>query len=300
MTVEHGEILDAEFLGRLRALFLKLRKRRQLKKKGSELAPHAGSTREFKDHRHYVAGDDFRSVDWRLYARLERLFIRIYEEIQEYHVHVVLDRSASMGEPWPMKRLLAQKLAVALSYLALASQHRVSLVTIGRDARRELPPLKGQGHIHDVLRAVAALEFGGTTALNGSLRTFKPGRDRRGVVFVISDLYGSSSDDSREAVRHALRWPAETHIVHVIDPRERAPGLEGEHELVDVETGEMKRMWLTSRDAATYSRRFDEFVSGIRSTCMKHTIDYVTWTTEGSFEDLFLELLTRGSALTEW
>ena len=91
-----ADLFDADFLGRLRTLFFKLRKRRQLAKKGLQSSPAAGITREFKDYRHYTPGDDFRTIDWRLYARLERMFIRIFEEVQEYHVHILVDRSGSM------------------------------------------------------------------------------------------------------------------------------------------------------------------------------------------------------------
>ena len=90
------EIFDADFLDRLRAMALRLRKRKQLRKKGMQQTPATGYTREFKDFRSYTQNDDFRSIDWRLYARLDRLFIRLYEEIQEFHVHVVVDTSASM------------------------------------------------------------------------------------------------------------------------------------------------------------------------------------------------------------
>ncbi len=104
-TSPKEELFDAEFLDRLRALFLRLRKRKQLRRKGLQNTPATGFTREFKDFRHYTPKDDFRAIDWRLYARLDRLFIRLYEEIQEFHVHIVIDTSASMVEPFPEKRL---------------------------------------------------------------------------------------------------------------------------------------------------------------------------------------------------
>ncbi|MEO0414467.1 MAG: DUF58 domain-containing protein, partial [Verrucomicrobiota bacterium] len=100
MTAQGEELFDAEFLDRLRALFLSLRKRKQLRKKGIQNTPATGFTREFKDFRHYTPNDDYRAIDWRLYARLERLFIRLYEEIQEFHIHVVVDTSASMSQPF--------------------------------------------------------------------------------------------------------------------------------------------------------------------------------------------------------
>src|ERR1700742_263472 len=93
------ELFDVKFLERMRALTLTLRKRRTLMRRGMQNTPATGFTREFKDYRHYTARDDFRAIDWLLYARLEKLFVRLYEEVQELHVHIVVDTSASMAYP---------------------------------------------------------------------------------------------------------------------------------------------------------------------------------------------------------
>ena len=169
------QLFDADFLDRLRTLFFKLRKRRRLQHKGVQSSPVSGFTREFKDHRHYSPGDDYRAIDWRLFARLDKTFIRVFEEVQEFHVHILLDRSQSMIEPCRPKGVLAMRLTVALAYLGLVNGHRVSLMTLADGVRRELPPLKGQGHIHDVLARLANLQFGATDPGPSLLKQF-PGR----------------------------------------------------------------------------------------------------------------------------
>ena len=295
--VSRAELFDAKFLGRLRALFFKLRKRRQLKRKGIQNTPAAGFTREFKDRRHYAPGDDFRNIDWHVFARFERMFVRIFEEVQEFHIHILLDRSRSMLEPHPEKRITALRLVVALAYLGLVSQHRVSILSLADDARREMPPLKGQGHIHAVLEHLGRMEFGGVTDFIASLRQFRPGRDRRGIVFIVSDLLGRSPERSGEALKSALSWPAETHVIHILHPEELDPGLKGELQLVDVETEELRRMWLTEREMARYASAFREFIEDLERSCMRRQINYMTWTTDQPFEDMFLEILSRGSAL---
>lgn len=292
------ELFDARFLQRLRSLFFKLRRRRQLQRRGNQATPAAGFTREFKDHRSYTPGDDFRAIDWRLLARLGKPFIRIFEEVQEFHVHLLVDRSRSMVEPYPEKRTAALRLAVALAYLALLSQHRVSILSLADGLRRETRPLKGQGHIHVLLDQLAGLEFGGATDLVGGLRQFRPSRDRRGLVFLISDLFGHSPETATESLLQATRWPAETHVIHVLHPQEARPDLEGEIRLVDVETGEARRCWLTRREVARYVEAFAAFQEDVRRFCMQRRIDYFPWNTDQPFEDTFLELLGRGSALT--
>ncbi|MFP4055441.1 MAG: DUF58 domain-containing protein [Candidatus Brocadiia bacterium] len=294
---DDGELFDPEFLSRLRALFFKLRKRRALRRKGSQSTPSAGFTREFKDHRHYTPGDDYRSIDWRLFARHEQMFVRIFEEVQEFHIHILLDRSGSMVEPHGEKRVTAVRLAIALAYLGLISEHRVSVLTLSDGTRRELPPLKGQGHIHAVLRRMSELDFGGTTDLVASLRQFRPSRDRRGVVFLISDLFGRAPQRAEEALRHALSWPAETHAIHVVHPAELRPRLEGEVELIDVETGRSRRMWLTQRELEGYRRAAETYIEALHRSCMRRQINYLAWSTEQPFEEMFLSLLSRGSAL---
>ena len=271
------QLFDANFLERLRMLFFKLRKRRHLQRKGVQSSPSSGFTREFKDHRHYVPGDDYRAIDWRLYAAgLNKTFIRVFEEVQEFHVHILLDRSQSMIEPHPRKSVLAMRLAVALAYLGLVNGHRVSLLTLADGVRREMPPLKGPGHIHEVLALLSGLQFGGTSNLEASLTQFRPGRDRRGIVFFISDLLGREPETVESTIKRAAGWPAETHVIQILDPQEIRPDLEGEIRLIDVETGEMRRIWLTRRELETYRREFQNWVERDRSA-FACVINSITW-----------------------
>lgn len=296
-SVETEELFDAQFLDRLRAMFLRLRKRKQLKKKGLQSTPATGFTREFKDYRQYTPDDDYRSIDWRLYARLGRLFIRLYEEVQEFHIHVVIDSSASMAHPFHEKRLSALRLAVALSYLGLISHHRVSVYAMKEQVIDALPPLKGQGNIQRVIEFLSKLEFGGTTHLRQCFREFKPSRQRYGIIFVLSDMFGQDITSAEKALLHASSWPGETHVIHILHPWERKPDMEGEIQLVDVETDEVRKLWFTKRDLKRYTETFEAYLESVERACLTRQIDYMQWDTDGSFEDLFLNLLSRGSAL---
>lgn len=302
------ELLDPAFLGRLRTLFVKLRRRRRLRRQGVQQAPTAGHTREFKDHRHYASGDDYRSIDWRLYARLDRLFVRVFEEIQELHVHVLVDASASMAEPHREKRRDAARLAVALGYLALSSGHRLSLHTLragvaaggpgdGGSIHRELPPLKGQGHVLSLLRHAAALPFGGVVDLGRALRSFRPGADRRGVAFLVSDAYGDDPFRAGEALRTLRSWPLEAHLIRVHHPAEAAPELTGELRLEDVESGDAKRLWMTRDDLVRYRTLYAGFAEEVARTCASIEVGHSSWSTAEPFEDQFLSLLERSGAL---
>lgn len=291
------ELFDPKFLDRLRAMFLRLRKRKRLKKKGLQSTPATGYTREFKDYRAYTPDDDYRSIDWRLYARLEKLFVRLYEEVQEFHVHIVVDASASMAKPFNEKRLSALRLAVALGYLGLISHHRVSLYSMRDRVVDSLPPLKGQGNIQRIIDYLSKLEFGGATQLRQCFREFRPTRQRYGIIFVLSDLYGQDMQSAKEAIRHAVGWPGEIHMIHIFHPWERTPDLEGEIQLIDVETSETRKLWFTKRELKRYVETFEAYLKDVERECVSRQIDYMQWSSDGSFEDLFLNLLSRGSAL---
>lgn len=290
-------LLDPAFLDRLRALTLRLRKRRQLKRKGLQATPATGFTREFKDFRHYTPHDDYRAIDWRLYARLGRLFIRLYEEVQEFHVHILLDTSESMRTPFAEKERTAKQLAVALGAVGLLGQHRVTLSTMNDRVVTTLPPLKGQVNLRRLAAHVAGLSFSGRTDLEKCFDDFRPSRQRYGIIFVISDFFGADLTAAPRALARIGVWPGETHLIQVFHPRERQPGLEGEIELIDVETGEARRLWLSKRDSQRCEEAFERFTAALAREALARQADFQPWPTGVDFEEQFLSLLSRGSAL---
>ncbi|MBL9115055.1 MAG: DUF58 domain-containing protein [Verrucomicrobiaceae bacterium] len=296
-TLEREDLFDTAFLERLRMLALRLRKRRELMKRGSQSTPATGFTREFKDYRHYTPKEDYRAIDWRLYARLGKLFVRLYEETQELNLHILLDTSASMAKPHPEKRKQALRFAVALAYLGLTGQQRVNLHTMCDTVKQELPPLRGQGHMEKIMNALMRVNFGGVTDLERCFNDFNPGRQRYGVIFVISDFYGRDPETTPQAVTRASVWPGESHFVQIFHPQEREPDLDGEVELAEVETGERRRFWLTKRDVARYTEAFDAFAEATAASCASRQIDFVQCRSDDPFEERFLELLMRGALL---
>ncbi|GEP42859.1 DUF58 domain-containing protein [Brevifollis gellanilyticus] len=296
-AIAREELFDAAFLDRLRSLALRLRKRRALSRRGSQSTPSTGFTREFKDYRHYTPREDYRAIDWRLYARLDKLFVRLYEETQELNLHLLVDTSGSMAEPYSTKRTQALRFAVALAYLGLAGQQRVSLYSMSDTIRQELPPLRGQGNIEKIIQTASRLKFGGFTDLQRSFAEFHPTRQRYGVIFVISDFFGRDVSTAAESIKRAAAWPGECHFLQILHPEERVPTLEGEVELDEVETGERRRFWLTRRDVQRYTDTFDAFCDELSRECAAHRIDFMQCGAEEPFEQRFLDLLNRGSAL---
>ncbi|MDP1587586.1 MAG: DUF58 domain-containing protein [Prosthecobacter sp.] len=296
-TLEREDLFDASFLDRLRVLALRLRKRRQLMRRGAQSSPATGFTREFKDYRHYTPREDYRAIDWRLYARLDKLFVRLYEETQELNLHILLDTSASMAQPFPEKRRQALRFAVALAYLALSAQQRVSVYSMSDTVHQELPPLRGQGNIEKVIQAVSKLKFDGLTNMKRCFEEYRPSKQRYGIIFVISDFFGQEIGSATEAVSRVSAWPGENHFLQIIHPEERQPELEGELELAEVETGERRRFWLTKKDVQRYVETFDAFSENLARECASHRVDFLQISSNEAFEERFLDLLVRGSAL---
>lgn len=297
MNADDGDLLDPAFIARLRVLALLVRRRRRQRKQGPVQTSAAGHTREFKDRRHYSRGDDFRSIDWRAFARLDRLYVRVFEEVQEYHVHLLVDRSASMADPYRAKRRDALRLAMALGYMALTGGHRLSLHTLGDGCRRELPPLKGPGHVHGLAERLRGLTFDGPGDLGNSLARFAGGGDARGLVFLISDCLGRSPEEALPALKQMRAWPAETHVVQVLDPAEAAPTQDGELRLECVESGAVRRLWLTRDDLARYRLAFAAWRDGLARACSGWEVDHMPWDTSKPFEEQFTAWLERGCAL---
>jgi len=295
--LSRDDLFDAAFLDRLRMLALRLRKRRQLMRRGAQSTTATGFTREFKDYRHYTPGEDYRGIDWRLYARLDKLFVRLYEETQELNLHILVDTSGSMATPFEDKRKQALRFAVALAYLGLSGQQRVSLYSMSDGIKTELPPLRGQGNIEKIIQAVLRFSFGGLTDLVKCFEDFHPSRQRFGVIFVISDFYGRDVNTAAEAVSRASAWPGESHFLQVMHPGERQPDIEGEVELAEVETGERRRFWITKKEVQRYTEAYDAFVDNLEKTCVSRQIDFIQARTDEPFEERFLELLSRGASL---
>jgi uncharacterized protein (DUF58 family) len=211
---------------------------------------------------------------------------------------LVIDTSGSMAAPYPEKRRQALRFAVALAYLGLAGHQRVSLYSMSDTVHMELPPLRGQGNIEKVIQAATRLKFDGLTDLQRGFEEFRPSRQRYGVIFVISDFFGRDVNSAQEAVSRAAAWPGECHFLQILHPDERQPNLEGEVELADVESGERRRFWLTRRDVQRYTDTFDAFCDTLARECASHRIDFMQCGAQEPFEQRFLDLLNRGSALT--
>ena len=226
-------MLDPSFLSRLEKRALRSRARAAGARQGGHTSQRRGQSLEFADHREYVPGDDIRHLDWHLYARLDTLFVKLFEAREDRTVQIVLDRSASMaGSKWEA----ARKAAAAVAWASLCSLDRVQLFVADRGLKAEGRPARGRGAIHRIFRYLQGTGTAGRTdllAVSRGLPTARAGA----ITILISDLWDPAGID--EALARLAHRGGELHVLHVIDRRELDPShLQGDLTLVDAETGE--------------------------------------------------------------
>ena len=247
---------------------------------GLHRSPYHGFSVEFADHREYVPGDDIKHVDWRLYARSDRYYIKEYEEETNLRCTMLLDVSESMkyGSGAVTKKDYGCYLAASLAYLLLQQQDSVGLATFDNELRRLIPPKSTSGHLRVLLEEMEKTGAERKTRMDRVFHDVAERIDRRGMVVVISDLF----DDPERVMmglRHFRHNKHEVIVFHILDQYELEfpfddmtlfEGLE--------ETGELVTEPRSLRD--TYLDEVNGFVSRMKKGCRKYGVDYVQLSTE--------------------
>jgi uncharacterized protein (DUF58 family) len=284
-------LLDAAFLQKLDRLVLRTRKRASGVRGGERRSRRRGQSQEFADHRPYVAGDDLRFLDWHLYARLDTLWVKLFEEETDRTVQVLLDCSASMeGE----KLDYARKVGAAMAWVALGRSDRVAVGGLSDHLAHYSPPRRGRKSAHGVFHSLEAVQPGGRTDPDAALAAW-PRHRGGGVALLFTDfLY---EDGYERALRRLLSRGDELHVFHVLSPSEIRPPLEGDLTLIDRETGESLKVSMTPQLKERYTRRVLEWSDGIEATCRRLGCTYSRLITHVPLEDLILHDLRRRGVL---
>jgi len=289
---EDQDLFDEAFQKKLESLALVSRRVFGGRTRAERRSRTAGSGVEFADYRTYYPGDDYRQVDWNVYGRIDRLMLRLHEQEEDLSVYVLLDCSASMAFGAPRKLDFAKKLTAALAYVALAHLDRVSITALRETTGERLAPTRGKNHIFTVLEFLRPLQARGRTNLADAVGAFVAQNRRRGVVLLVSDLYDPSGFE--QAVRRLRYGRFDTHVLHVIDPSDAAPGLAGDIDLVDAETGEVRQITLTPQLLRRYEQAYQHHCARIAALCVKQQVGLFSLDTQTPPEEAMLRLLRRG------
>jgi len=318
-TVE--QLLGAELVARLDRLDLLSRKMLAGTLPGERRSKRRGRSVEFDDFRDYVAGDDLRHIDWNIYARLDRLFIKLFREEEDLALNIVIDVSPSMDVGQPGKLLYAHQLAFALSYIGLVNQNRVSIATFApatsrRPLLKQLAPLRGRVSVHRVggfliesLKQARDSGPGGGSdpqdVFTSAMRMVATTSARRGVCLVLSDFLmpGSFEQGLMYLGAAAMAGTADAYCVQVLSPQELDPskaresGLYGDLRLTDAETSGGVEVTVTPDSITAYRVRFNAYRESLTRACAKRGIAHLVVPTDTAIDELILKTLRRGGLL---
>jgi uncharacterized protein (DUF58 family) len=285
-------VFDEAFLRQLERLMLVTRSAVRGGLKGVRRSVKRGQSVEFTDYRDYALGDDLRSLDWNVYARLEKLFIKLFIEEEDVTVHILLDASASMQGGSADKLVFAKRAAAALAYVGLASYDRVTISVLqGRVARR-LPSVRGTGRVFQMLADLSGVRPApGPTDLAAAARHYAAQLTQRGPLILISDLFDPNVD---RAISELAGTRCEVALLHTLSPEELDPPLEGDLRLVDAETSQGVDITADLGTLDEYRARLGAWQAHLETVSTKRRVSYVPTPTTLPLADLvFAELRRR-------
>src|SRR3954471_7731282 len=181
-------LLEPKFLARLEQLELVSRKIFVGRMKGERLSKRKGQSVEFADYRNYVVGDDLRFLDWSLYGRLDKLFIRLFLEEEDLHVYLLIDNSLSMDFGTPSKLRFAKQIAAALGFVGLVNNDRVIVEAFNNRLVQSSAPMRGRKSLWRLLEFLDKVEPAGPSDLARSLKAFSLKASGKGIVVLLSDF----------------------------------------------------------------------------------------------------------------
>jgi len=298
MPTDYRQYLNPETVSKLKGMELRARMVVEGFIAGMHKSPYHGFSVEFAEHRQYMPGDNIRDIDWKVYAKRDRFYIKQYEEETNLKAYLLLDCSASMAYrsgSRVMKLDYARLLAAALSYMMLRQRDAVGLVAFDEKIRRYVPPRSKYGHLHVLLSEIAGQTPSNTTDVANTLHEMAERIKRRGLVIVLSDLL-DEADQIISALKHFRYNKHEVIVFHILDPRERDFAFPREAIFKDMETGE-ELTTLPYQIKKDYAQAVRGFADEIASACRQANIDYHPIDTATPFDKALYAFLAKRERL---
>jgi uncharacterized protein (DUF58 family) len=300
-------LLTPELLRRLEQFQLLAARRAKSSSKGERRSRARGQSVEFADYRTYVHGDDFRYLDWNLYGRLEKLFLKLYEEERELPVRIFLDASESMTFGEPRKFHFARQVAAAIGYVALSGFDRVSVIPFpdlaneaNTDPGARIAELAARGALRSVRGKKSAIQFfqnlgtltaAGPANLNEALRRGALEARQAGVAVVLSDFLDPAGYES--GLTALVGRGFQVDLVQILAPDELSPSTFGDLRLVDSETGAMQEVTFGRFRLKAYRQTVQNFMQRLREYCKRRGINFFTASSNTDLQDLLLKQLRQ-------
>jgi len=298
MQTDYRQYLNPEIVSKLKGMELRARMVVEGFIAGMHRSPYHGFSVEFAEHRQYMPGDNIRDIDWKVYGKSDRFYIKEYEEETNLKAYLLLDCSRSMAYRSGsriMKLDYARLLAAALSYMMLRQRDAVGMVAFDEKIRRYVPPRSKYGHLHVLLTEIATQEPSEKTDVGVALHEMAERIKRRGLIIVLSDLL----DDAATIISGLKHFRYDKHeviVFHILDPRERDFAFPREAIFKDMETGD-EVTTLPYQIKKDYAQAVRSFAEEISSACRQANIDYHPIDTATPFDKALYAFLAKRERL---
>ena len=266
-------LLSPALLAQLERLELVSRKIFRGRMKGERRSKRKGQSVEFADFRNYVAGDDLRFIDWNTYARLDRLFLKLFLEEEDLHFYSLIDASESMNFGDPTKLRYAKQLAASLGFIGLARADRVKIETLGTTHRSPGPVLRGRRSLWRMMEYLDGIEPGENISLADGVKNFCLRNHGKGILVLITDLMDKSGYEG--ALRYLLAQQMDVYVIQVLSQEEVEPDIKGDLRLVDCEDADVAEITVSRPLMQRYKRTLASFVDGAREFSTRRGMNYL-------------------------
>ena len=291
--MKSSRYIKPELLSRLQNLSLKAKYVVEGFMLGLHKSPYHGFSVEFSEHRAYGAGDEIRHIDWKLWGKTDRFFIKQFEEETNLKSYLLLDQSLSMTykSDTVSKLEYAQILAASLGYLMLKQQDAVGLMLFDDRIRVNIPPRSRKSHLNIILSHMQNINAGSETTIAPVLHKTAETIKKRGLIILISDLF-DNPEDILSGLQHFRYKGHEVVVFHVLDPQELILDFSQRTRFRDMESGEniITDPWHIQSD---YQKSIQHFCNYFKSRCRKKNIDYVQLSTNTSLDMALSEYLIK-------
>ncbi|MBY0521837.1 MAG: DUF58 domain-containing protein [Gemmataceae bacterium] len=290
-TPQQQPLLDSQFLARLEQLELVSRKIFMGRMKGERRSKKKGQSVEFADYRNYVIGDDLRHLDWNLFARLERLFIRLFMEEEDLHFYVLIDNSLSMDFGKPTKLHFAKQVAAALGFIGLVNMDRVVIEAFNDRLTQSLPAIRGRRSLFRLLDFLRKIEPAGPSDLKRALRGFSLKCSGKGIVVLLSDFMDKNGYE--EALRYLVARQLDIYVIQILSQEEIEPEIVGDLKLVDIEDEDMAEITVSGPLLKRYKQNLAAYRAGIHEFCTRRGASYLFTSNQVPFDRLVMTYLRQ-------
>ena len=281
-------MIDQDFLRNLDKFNLIINKRINSKYFGSRPSHSQGRGSQLSDHRIYSQGDDFKLINWNIYAKTENLYIKRFEEEKNLTVHVIMDQSASMDYGKPNKFKYASMLGVGFAYISIKQNEKFRFATFSKDIN-VFQSRKTLRHVGSMIDHLSGISLKGGSNFKESMAGYKPFIRSKSLIIIISDFLFDPAELEEGLLRLGNQ---EIKVIQLLDHTEKNINISGNVKLRDIETEETMNTYISQRLLSEYESSLSKHISEIRKVCLRMKADFYSINTRKSVFDAFYDILS--------